>query len=96
MSAKRSSGKVVVDPNVLVSAAISARGAQRAILGFWLAGRFKMVVFYNLLLELETVLLRDKFRKMLTVADVLSYVEYLREHATLYRRGKPSVLPVIP
>lgn len=42
-----------------------------------------MVVSYDLLLELETVLLRDKFRKRLTVTDVLSYVEYLREHATL-------------
>jgi putative PIN family toxin of toxin-antitoxin system len=42
-----------------------------------------MIVSYDLLHELETVLLRDKFRKKLTVADVLSYVEYLHEHATV-------------
>lgn len=42
-----------------------------------------MVVSYDLLLELETVLLRDKFRKRLSVSDVLGYVEFLRERATL-------------
>jgi putative PIN family toxin of toxin-antitoxin system len=42
-----------------------------------------MVVSYDLLHELETVLLRDKFRKKLTVADVLSYVEFLHERATI-------------
>jgi len=41
-----------------------------------------MVVSYDLLLELEAVLLRDKFRKRLSVSDVLSYVEFLRERAT--------------
>jgi putative PIN family toxin of toxin-antitoxin system len=47
-----------------------------------MAGQIELVVSYDLLLELESVLLRDKFRKRLTVDDVLSYVEYLREHAT--------------
>jgi predicted nucleic acid-binding protein len=47
-----------------------------------MAGQVELVVSYDLLLELESVLLRDKFRKKLTVADVLSYVSYLREHAT--------------
>ena len=42
-----------------------------------------MVVSYDLLHELETVLLRDKFRKKITVADVLSYVEFLHERATV-------------
>jgi predicted nucleic acid-binding protein len=42
-----------------------------------------MVVSYDLLHELETVLLRDKFRKKITVTDVLSYVEFLHERATV-------------
>ncbi len=57
-----------------------------------------MIVSYDLLLELETVLLRDKFRKRLTVSDVLEYVTFLREHATIVptRRverypGEPAV-----
>jgi predicted nucleic acid-binding protein len=65
-----------------VSAAISG-GWPREILRRWLVGEFEMIVSYDLLLELETVLLRDKFRKKLAVADVLSYVEFLRERATV-------------
>jgi putative PIN family toxin of toxin-antitoxin system len=42
-----------------------------------------MIVSYELLHELETVLLREWFRRKLTVADVLEYVLWLREGATL-------------
>ena len=49
---------MVVDPNVLVSAAISAEGIPRRILSTWHAGFFEMVVSYDLLYELEAVLLR--------------------------------------
>jgi putative PIN family toxin of toxin-antitoxin system len=42
-----------------------------------------MIVSYELLLELETVLLRDWFRRKLTVSDVLEYVLWLRERASL-------------
>ena len=42
-----------------------------------------MIVSYELLHELETVLLRDWFRRKLTVSDVLEYVLWLREGATL-------------
>lgn len=41
-----------------------------------------MIVYYDLLHELETVLLRDWFRRKLTVSDVLEYVLWLRERAT--------------
>ena len=82
-----------------MSAAISPGGYSRAILNFWLLERFEMVVSYDLLLELEAVLLRDKFRKRLTVTDVLSYVEYLRERATVIpSRGNERAPggPVVP
>lgn len=58
-----------------------------------------MLVSYDLLLELETVLLRDKFRKRLSVSDVLNYVEYLRERATLIpsrTSQRPPSTPVVP
>ncbi len=42
-----------------------------------------MFVSYDLLYELETVLLRDWFRRKLTVFDVLEYVLWIRERATL-------------
>jgi uncharacterized protein len=72
-----------VDPNVLVSAAISAHGPPARILEAWRSGFFEMVVSYELLHELEAVLLRDRFRRKLTVSDVLEYVLWLREQATL-------------
>ncbi len=53
-----------------------------------------MVVSYDLLYELEAVLLRDKFRRKLTVGDVLEYVLWIREGATLVEAG--SITPVGP
>ncbi len=44
-----------------------------------------MVVSYDLLYELEAVLLRDKFRRRLAVSDVLEYVLWIRERSTLAR-----------
>lgn len=58
-----------------------------------MAGQIEMIVSYDLLLEIETVLLRDKFRKKLTVSDVLSYVEYLRERATFLEARQPERTP---
>jgi putative PIN family toxin of toxin-antitoxin system len=62
---------------------ISAHGPPARILNSWHAGLFEMIVSYELLHELETVLLRDWFRRKLTVSDVLEYVLWLREGATL-------------
>lgn len=70
-----------------MSAAIGG-GWPRDILRRWLDDEFEMIVSYDLLLELETVLLRNKFRKRLAVADVLRYVEFLRERATVVSSRK--------
>ncbi len=70
-----------MDPNVLVSAAISSRGAPRELLAAWLSGRFLMVVSYDLLYELESVLLRPYFLGRLVYFDVLAYVAWIRERA---------------
>jgi uncharacterized protein len=78
-----------LDPNVLISAAISAGGAPRALLVYWYLGRFQMLVSYDLLYELEAVLLRPKFRSKLTVSDVLTYVRWLREGAMFLNDAPP-------
>jgi len=78
-----------LDPNVLISAAISAHGAPRALLVYWYLGRFQMLVSYELLYELEAVLLRPKFRRKLTVSDVLRYVRWLRESAMFVNDAPP-------
>lgn len=79
----------MVDPNVLVSAAISTRGIPRRILGTWHAGFFEIVVSYDLLYELEAVLLRPYFRDKLTYSDVLDYVSWINDGGALYEPYEP-------
>lgn len=62
-----------------MSAAISAEGIPRRILGAWHAGFFEVYASYDLLYELEAVLLRPKFRSRVTYLDVLAYVQWVRE-----------------
>lgn len=40
-----------------------------------------MIASYDLLYELEAVLMRDKFRRKLTFSDVVEYVMWIRERA---------------
>lgn len=71
---------------MLVSAAIS-RGVPHRILLAWHFGAFEMVVSYELLYELEDVLLRHWFRRKLTQADVLEYVMWISDGAKLMPQG---------
>lgn len=52
--------RAVLDPNVLISAAISAAGAPREILLAWTRGSFELVVSPLLLDELRDVLARPR------------------------------------
>lgn len=54
----------------------------------WHEGAFELVVSYELLYELEVVLLREKFRRYLTEGEALEYVLWLREGAVLEREGE--------
>ena len=51
-----------MDPGVLISGLISAKGAPRSLLWLWLEGSFELIVCPALLAELQRVLLRAKFR----------------------------------
>jgi putative PIN family toxin of toxin-antitoxin system len=51
----------VIDPNVLISAAISGKGAPAALLAASLQRKAQLVVSPKLLDELEHVLLRPRF-----------------------------------
>ena len=79
-----------MDPNVLISAAISAVGAPQELLVAWYTGRFEMLVSYDLLYELEAVLMRPWFRRKLAFTDVLEYVMWVRERSTFV----PDVPPL--
>lgn len=71
---RRTSFRAVIDPGVLVSAALSPAGTPARIVEVWKGGGFELVVSEALLGELETVLLRPKFRRYLTEAEALEYV----------------------
>jgi len=74
--------RVVVDPNVLVSAAITAGGTTAAIIDLIDSGIVVPIVSPRLLAELGGVLRRDRFRAWLDldqVASFLAEVERLAE-----------------
>lgn len=73
---------------MLVSAAIT-RGTPHRLLLSWVRGDFGLVVSPHLLYELETVLLRRKFRSKLSYEDVLGYVSWLHDRASVYK-GLPA------
>jgi len=85
--------RVVVEPNVLVSAFISAHGLPFAIRTAWLKGAFEMIVSPHLLAELEAVLVREKFRRYRPLEDVAAYLA-LFEKATLV--DDPVARRVVP
>ena len=66
--------RVVIDPNVLVSAAITPSGAVAEILDLIDASVITPVVSPWLLTELTLVLRRDKFRAYLDLGAALAFV----------------------
>jgi putative PIN family toxin of toxin-antitoxin system len=83
--------RAVLDPGVLISAAISPRGAPALLLSEWLEGSYELVVSPSLLAELRQVLLRPKFRSYISLEDVDRYMEVLERLALLVR--DPANLP---
>ncbi|MGH8906591.1 MAG: putative toxin-antitoxin system toxin component, PIN family [Egibacteraceae bacterium] len=82
--------RLVVDPNVLISAAISA-GTCARLVDLWLTQRpFELVGCPTLFAELEEVLTRPKFRRWLDAATAQAYVQRIRDETVLY--DDPDVL----
>ena len=67
---------------MLIAALISGAGAPRALVQRWLAGDFELIVSPALLAELESTLMRKKFRTYATELEVRAYVALLRRLAT--------------
>jgi uncharacterized protein len=76
--------RAVFDPNVLVSATISARGAPRELLHRWAGGAFELVASAEVLFELQEVLTRPKFRRYVTLQLFSKWVN-------LYEKGALSI-----
>jgi len=75
--------RVVLDANVLVSAAISAAGPPRQIVSAWVDGRFQLVASPALLEELSDVLARPRFRRFISIATAGDLIDGLAEDAEI-------------
>lgn len=87
--------RVVLDPNVLVSAAISPAGPPRQIVAAWINGRFELVISPALLDELRDVLHRPKFRRWISGAVAREFVDGLADDAVVLD-GPPALPGVSP
>jgi putative PIN family toxin of toxin-antitoxin system len=83
----------VLDPNVLISALISPRGAPARVLRAWLDGAFELVVSPLLLAELERALAYPKLRARIGADDAARVVDWLRRSAVVAedQGGSPPV-----
>ena len=75
--------RAVLDPNVLVAAAIRPGGSPARCVGAFAEGRYELVVSPLLLEELRSVLRRERFRSFLTVEQADRFVHALGRDATL-------------
>jgi putative PIN family toxin of toxin-antitoxin system len=66
--------RVVIDPNVFVSALISPAGPSAQIVRAWADERFDLVVSDALIFELDDVLGRPKFRRWISESDAAEFV----------------------
>jgi putative PIN family toxin of toxin-antitoxin system len=75
--------RAVLDPNVLVSAAIALAGPPRQIVTAWVDDRFELIASPMLLDELRDVLARPKFRRWISTAVATEFVDGLAQAAVI-------------
>lgn len=84
--------RAVLDPGVLIAALISGTGAPASLVVAWIEGRFDLVVSPRLLVEVERVLERPKFRRYVTSDDFGEFVALLHSFGTMV----PDPIDVTP
>jgi uncharacterized protein len=87
--------RAVLDPNVLVSAAISTAGPPRQIVGAWVDRRFELIASPALLGELRDVLARPKFRRWISTATAADLIAGLADDA-LVVEDPPALAELSP
>lgn len=73
--------RAVLDPNVIVSAALSRHGTPARVLRAWLDGAYEMLVSPSLLSELERVLDYPKIARRVTRREADQLLDLLRRQA---------------
>ena len=75
--------RVVVDPNVLIAAVLSARGAPAQLLERWRRGEIELIVSDRLLDALRRALDYPKLHARISRNDAEGYIELLRASAVV-------------
>jgi putative PIN family toxin of toxin-antitoxin system len=75
--------RAVLDPNVLISAALSPSGVPARVLVAAHEGEFELVISPLLAEELDRALAYPKLRKRISADDATAFVEWLRRSATV-------------
>lgn len=70
--------RVVIDPNVFVSAVISPRGTTSQVVRAGFERRYRVVVCPHLLAELRDVLQRPSFRRYVSLAEVHELIDTIQ------------------
>lgn len=87
------SWRIVIDPNVLVSAAISPAGSPAVLLTLIDAGAITAILSPRLLAELGGVLRRGRFRAWLDLDEVTAYLDELERLAEAV--DDPAEVPIV-
>lgn len=90
--------RAVLDPNVLISAVLSAGGAPAEVVRAARGGEFELIVSPALLAELERALAYPRLRARVSARDSAAYLAWLSELATRAAdpAGPPSVRSTDP
>jgi putative PIN family toxin of toxin-antitoxin system len=83
--------RVVLDPNVLVSALISSAGPSREIVDAWAHERFELVASPALLGELGDVLARPRFRRWVAIDVARDFIAGLTDAALVVEDAPAQV-----
>lgn len=86
--------RVVLDPNVLISALLTPRGASASIVLHLRTGAFELVTSPALVAELRAVLRRDKFRPYVILEEAEEFVELIRRESTSMEDPEPPAVPL--
>lgn len=76
--------RAVLDPNVVISGAISPRGAPADVLRSLAGGDFELIVSQGLLSELERALAYPKLRRHISGSDAADLLRWITDTASVF------------
>ena len=75
--------RAVLDPNVVISAALSPSGSPARVLVAWLEGRFEVIASPKLVGEVERALAYPKLRKRIPEADAAGLIRLIERGSVM-------------